>query len=338
MMVRRKGLPDRPRIVDVARAAGVSHQTVSNVLNNRPGCTDETRERVLKIIAEIGYVRDATGRALRTGESQRFAFSIRHEDLDPRNPYAISFLRELVAVAAAADRRIVVLNHESETDGTLAMDLATRDVDGYFLVNSEPGDYRVRLLEEHQVPYALMGRTLPEQSQSWIDIDNEGAIGLAVDHVIDRGFRKLAYVGPASDRSWLQDRRDGATKQAATRGYPIPDHFVILDSIGPIESRIREVLLLPDRPDAIITASDAMGMVAINIAHSLGIEVGHDIAVTGFDGSVLADMSFPTLTTVSIPTVSIVENLLRRLMEWLDGNPAHVGEFVTAELVIGGSA
>ncbi|MET0781926.1 MAG: LacI family DNA-binding transcriptional regulator, partial [Microbacterium sp.] len=161
MSPRRRALTDRPRIKDVALASGVSAQTVSNVLNNRPGFTDETRDRVLKAVADIGYVRDPAGRQLRTGESRRFAFSMTQEDLDPRNPFAMTFLKSIVSAAEELDRRVIILDHEAEADGSFAADLIGGEADGFIFINSSPGDYRVRLLEEQGVPFALMGRTLP---------------------------------------------------------------------------------------------------------------------------------------------------------------------------------
>jgi DNA-binding LacI/PurR family transcriptional regulator len=338
MSRRSRALDERPRIVDVARAAGVSAQTVSNVLNDRPGFTDITRDRVLQAVADIGYVRDAAGRQLRTGESRRIAFSMTREDLDPRNPFSITFLEALVSTASELDRRVIALNHESETDGSFAADLAGREADGFILANSSPGDYRVRLLEQQRVPYALMGRTSPDQAQEWIDIDNAAAIAGAVDHVVERGFRSLAFAGFDSDREWLQDRLRGARDRASWHRLPLRDEFILEDSSAGLETRIRDLLSRTDRPDAIITASDSIGLMVVNIAHALDISVGKDLAVTGFDGGALATMVIPTLTTVRIPVPQIARRLMRRLVEEIQrGHSGKPGEIVPTELIIGGS-
>lgn len=339
MSQRRRALADRPRIKDVALASGVSAQTVSNVLNNRPGFTDETRDRVLRAVAEIGYVRDPAGRQLRTGESRRFAFSMTQEDLDPRNPFAMTFLKAIVSAAEELDRRVIILDHESEADGSFAADLIGGEADGFIFINSSPGDYRVRLLEQHSVPFALMGRTLPEQSQSWIDIDNANAIGTAVDHVVGRGFRRLAFAGFVSEREWLHDRVRGFRESAARHDLPVEDGFILEDSSAGLEERLRELLRRPDPPTAIITASDSIGVMAINIAHAEGIDVGTDLAVTGFDGGVLASLVIPNLTTVAIPVHEVAHRLMRRLADEVEnGRSSRAGEIIDTELVRGGSA
>lgn len=329
----------RPRIRDVALAAGVSAQTVSNVLNNRPGFTDETRDRVLRAVSDIGYVRDAAGRQLRTGESRRLAFSMTQEDLDPRNPFAMIFLKAIVSTAEELDRRVIVLDHESETDGSFAADVVAGEADGFVFLNSSPGDYRVRLLEEQRVPFALMGRTLSEQSQSWVDIDNVRAIGMAVDHVVARGFHRLAYAGFVSEREWLHDRLRGFRQAAASHGIPVEEDFILEDSSAGLEPRLHQLMRRPDRPTAIITASDSIGVMAINIAHSEGLRVGEDLAVTGFDGGVLASLVIPTLTTVRIPVEIIAQRLMRRLADEIEnGRSSRPGEIIDTELVLGGSA
>ncbi|MET0830157.1 MAG: LacI family DNA-binding transcriptional regulator [Microbacterium sp.] len=339
MSPRRRALTDRPRIKDVALASGVSAQTVSNVLNNRPGFTDETRDRVLKAVADIGYVRDPAGRQLRTGESRRFAFSMTQEDLDPRNPFAMTFLKSIVSAAEELDRRVIILDHEAEADGSFAADLIGGEADGFIFINSSPGDYRVRLLEEQGVPFALMGRTLPGQSQSWIDIDNAAAIGTAVDHVVTRGFRRLAFAGFDSDREWLQDRRHGFVESAARHGIPVEEDFIVEASSADLESRLRHLLRRPDRPTAIVTASDSIGVTAVNIAHSEGLDVGRDLAVTGFDGGVLASLVIPALTTVGIPVHEIAQRLMRRLADEVEnGRSKRPGEIIETQLILGGSA
>ncbi len=337
MSPRRGALP-RPRIVDVARAAGVSAQTVSNVLNDRPGFTDATRDRVLTAVREIGYTPDTAGRQLRTGETRRIAFSMTQEDLDPQNPFIVQFVQALVTTASEVDRRVIMLDHESEADGSFAADLAAREADGFILANSEPGDYRVALLEKFQVPYAIMGRTAPEQSQTWVDIDNAHAIGTAVDHVVERGHRSLAFAGYRTERDWLHERRRGMRERARYHGLIVPEDFILEDSSDGLVPRIRALFERDDPPTALVTASDSIGVRAINIAHALGLNVGRDLAITGFDGSALASMVMPTLTTVRIPIPAIAERLIHRLSDQIRHRPSNsTGEFIPTELVVGGS-
>lgn len=336
---RRPASAVRPRIKDVALAAGVSAQTVSNVLNDKPGFTEETRDRVLQAVAEIGYIRDAAARALRTGQSRRIAFSMNLDNLDPRNPFALTFLQAAITTAGELDRRVMVLMHGAEADGTFAADLADREADGFLLANSSPGDYRVRLLEEAGVPYALMGRTAPGQSQAWIDIDNAEAIAAAVDRVVEHGFRRMAYVGYSAGGAWLQDRLDGTRERLMHHGIELREDFVNEAPLHELERWVRDLLQREDRPDAIITASDSIGIMVVNVAHSLGLDVGGQLAVTGFDGGVLATTVIPPLTTVEIPVAEIASRLMHRLVDEIErGRTEAPGEIIATALQEGRTA
>lgn len=336
---RRPASAARPRIKDVALVAGVSAQTVSNVLNDKPGFTEETRDRVLQAVAEIGYTRDAAARALRTGQSRRIAFSMNRDNLDPRNPFALTFLQAAMTTAAELDRRVIVLMHEHEEDGSFAADLADREADGFLLANSGPGDYRVRLLEAAGVPYAVMGRTAPGQSQAWIDIDNAAAMADAVDRVVEHGFRRVAFAGYATGGEWLQHRLSGTRERLAHHGLELPEGFVLEAALPELEPWVRALLLRDDRPDAVITASDSIGVMVVNVAHSLGLDVGRELAVTGFDGGVLATTVIPPLTTVGIPVAEIAGRLMHRLVDEIErGRTDAPGEIIATALQDGRTA
>ncbi|MBN9225457.1 MAG: hypothetical protein ABS63_08595 [Microbacterium sp. SCN 70-27] len=330
----------RTRIVDVAREAGVSAQTVSNVLNGRPGFADATRERVLEAVERTGYIPDQAGRHLRTGQSRRVAFSMTAQDLDPRNPFSLTFLQAVMQTAAQLNRRVLVYTHEAGADDAFQADAIGRETDGFILANSPPGDHRVAILEDLGIPYSLMGRTLPDQSQAWVDIDNADAIGQAVEHVVGRGARRIAYADYHSDAHWSSERLRGTREALARHGLTLREDWIVKGDIAEIELRLTQVLSGQDRPDALITASDSIGILAVNIGHALGIHVGPELAITGFDGGVLATTVIPSLTTVEIPVAEIADRVLRRLIAQIDGtafNPRQ-GEIVATRLVRGGSA
>lgn len=329
----------RTRIVDVAREAGVSAQTVSNVLNGRPGFSDATRARVLAAVEDTGYVPDQAGRHLRTGQSRRIAFSMTEENLDARNPFALTFLQAVMTTAADLDRRVLVFTHASGSVEAFRADAVGRETDGFILANSAPGDYRVEILEELGIPYALMGRTLPTQSQEWIDIDNAAAIRRAVDHAVARGFRELAYADYGGEAHWSLERLRGVREGLAAHGLTLSDERIIRGPIDRIQKRLTRMLEKDAVLDGVLTASDSIGIMAVNVAHAAGRDVGTDFAVTGFDGGVLASTVIPNLTTVRIPVAEIARRLMVGLTELIDtGKRWPAGEIVDTELVIGGSA
>jgi len=326
------------RIKDVAELADVSAQTVSNVLNGRIGFTPETRDRVMQAVEATGYRPDPAARNLRTRRSRRIGFSMSEENLDPRNPFALAFLQEILSAAHELDRRVIMLLHDTEADGTFRADVDAREVDGFILANSAPGDYRVSMLTEHHVPFALMGRTEPGQPQPWMDIDNFAAIAPAVDHLVERGHREFAFVGYAGEQHWNRDRLNGVRHRLASHGLTLPDDRVVESTLDAAEGGLVRLLRQTDRPTAVITSSDSLGVLAVGTARAVGLRVPEDIAVTGFDGGVLANSTMPPLTTVRIPVARIARELMARLESDIElGASTAGGEIVETELVIGGT-
>lgn len=329
----------RVRIVDVAREAGVSAQTVSNVLNNKPGFGEETKVRVLAAVERTGYIPDQAGRQLRTGQSQRIAFSMATEDLNPRNPFALTFLQAVMATASRFNRRVVVYTHDNGAEAAFRADAVGRETDGFVLANAAPGDPRVAILEELHIPYAVMGRTLPHQSQSWVDIDNASAISLAAEHLIQTGRRRIAYADYDSDAHWSSDRMRGVLDTLDRHGLTLRDDWTLRGPIDVLEGRISQLLASEDRPDALITASDSIGILAVNIAHAHQVDVGGDLAITGFDGGVLATTVLPNLTTVEIPVAAIAERVMQTLIARIDGAEApEAGMIVPTRLAVAGTS
>lgn len=330
----------RPRIVDVARAAGVSAQTVSNVLNDRPGFTPETRERVLTAVRSTGYVPDPAGRHLRTGRSRRVGFSMSRTDLDPRNPFTLAFLDAVLSTAAQLDQRVLVYTHDVDVVEGFRADAMRGETDGFILANSAPGDPRVAILEELGIPYALMGRTLPGQTQAWVDIDNTAAIASAVDHTVATGRTRVAYVGHDSDASWIRERDLGFVDALTRHGLSLPGAWHMTGSIAELRQRLDAVLAAAgSRPDAIVTASDSLALLTVDVARRHGIAVGSELAVTGFDGGALATLARPHLTTVEIPVPEIADRVVRRLLGRIDGtDDAASGEIFATRLVVAESA
>ena len=185
------------------------------------------------------------------------------------------------------------------------------------------------------MPFACFGRTGPGLPQHWVDIDNRAAIVSAVHHVLDRGFSRIAFVGYQSADRWDDERAAGFTAGLASRGVPAEQAEILLVDEDGARERIR-ALLTGARPDAVVTGSDRLAAMIYGVAAELGLRIGSDLAVTGFDGSIPADLLYPTLTSISIPVddiaVRVVLRALRQVSRASDGEP---GEVVETSLRLG---
>ena len=324
-------------INDVAHAAGVGRQTVSNVLNGTGRVGSDARARVLQVVAELGYQPHHGARSLRTSRTMRLGYLMTEIQLDPSNLIMLQFLQSLVAAAARHHYRVVVA-HDVDLREEIRQLIASRSVDAFVLSDLQPGDPRAELLCELGVPFASFGRTSPGLPQHWVDFDNARAQAAAVQHVLAQGYNRPGYIGYASRNYWDIEREDGFRAGLASHGIPGDGAGLLkIDGDAGTPARIRS-FISSARPNAVITGSDKIAALVYSVAAELDLRVGRDLGVTGFDGSMRAELLHPQLTTVAIPVDEIAQRVIRRVLRQLDQGPdSEPGEIVPAPLRIAGS-
>ena len=329
----------RARIVDVARHAGVSAQTVSNVINGRNGFTEATRIKVEKAVAELGFQPNRYAQSLRSQRTGLIGFDMVRRQLDVSNPFTVGLLHALVPAAAQHDRRVLVFTHEEDRPDEFRATASSGLVDGFILSDATAGDMRAEVLLELDVPFVVMGRPDASEPVNALDIDNAVAMRAAVDHVVDQGCRDIAYVGYGGSAHWNVDRKRGVREALSDRGLGLPRHRTLSStSLKAIRSRLPEFLTHNGVPDAVITSSDSIAVSVVAIASMLGIRVGKELAVTGFDDGPLATLVSPEITSVSVPVEPIANQLLDMLELALKGQPSVSVPDATTHLVVRGSS
>ena len=325
-------------INDVADAAGVGRQTVSNVLNGSGRVGAATRARVLDVVAELGYHPHEGARSLRSRRTMQLAYLMPEVQLQPSNLIMMQFLQSLVAAGAKHDYRMVVVAHPTDPREEIRRLVASRSVDAFVMSDLQPGDPRAELLCELGVPFACFGRTSPGLPQYWADIDNAAAEAAAVHHVLGRGYTRPGYVGYASDSYWDIAREAGFRAGLASHGIPGEGAGLLqVDDDASAAHRIRS-FISSARPDAVLTGSDKIAQTVYDVATELNLHIGRDLAVTGFDGSMRAELLHPRLTTVAIPVDDIAQRVVGRVLRQLDQGPdSGPGEIVPTPLRPAGS-
>jgi DNA-binding LacI/PurR family transcriptional regulator len=325
----------RPTIHDVARAAGVSHQTVSNVLNGTGRVGMATRARVDAAIAELNYHPHAGAASLRTRRSGRIAYPIGSGDLGPLNTIMLEFVESLTSAAGRHDHHLVLAAGGVAGMTDVEHLLRSGAADAVVLANIGPNDERVATLARRGVPFACFGRTEPDMPQSWIDVDSRGGVRQVTEHLIGLGHVHIAFLGYARQSRADLEREAGyrdamdAAGIAARVGLPEPD---------PRQVRWAIERLLMSSPTAIVTGSDVLASAVYAAAGRHGRQIGSDLAVTGFDGSMVGRLLTPALTTLAMPVGYIAEALVTRALAEIGGRTGDPGELVRAELVLGASS
>jgi len=338
------GAAGQVTIQDVARAAGVGRQTVSNVLNGSGRVGEATKTRVLEAVAALGFHPHHGARSLRSRRTRQLAYVMPRIQLLPGNYIMQQFLQALAAASARRSHSLMVVVPDADPRDEMRRLIASRTVDAFLLSDLQPGDPRAALLAEAGMPFACFGRVGPGLPQHWVDIDNHEAIVGVVEHVLARGFGRVAFAGYRTANHWDHERVAGFRAGVARHGVPGEEAGVLLvdeaDEAG-ARRKIRSLLTgtyRATRPDAIVTGSDRLAAVIYGIAAELRLRIGRDLGVTGFDGSVTASLLYPRLTGVTIPVEDIARRVIARALRQLDHGPdGSPGEVVPAALRLGGS-
>ncbi len=328
-------------IQDVARAAGVSRQTVSNVLNRGGRVGDAAKGRVLDAVAALGYHPHHGARSLRSRRTHQIAYVMPQVQLLPGNYIMQQFLQSLAAACGRRGYSMVIAVPEADPRDEMRRLIASRSVDAFLLSELEEDDPRVALLAGAGMPFACFGRTGPSLPQQWVDIDNYEATAMAVEHVLNRGFTRIAFLGYRSAQHWDTARAAGFKAGLARGGIGADQAEMLFVDDAIARRRIRSLLgpTRPEaRPDAIVTGSDRLAAVSYSVAAELRLRIGHDLAVTGFDGSVAAGLMHPRLTSVAIPVDDIARRVVARALRQIDHGPdQRPGEILAATLRVGAS-
>jgi len=327
-----------PRIDDVARLAGVSAQTVSNVVNERGGYSDDTRRRVLNAMTRTGYRPNRAAQQLRTRRSRQIGFPLGRGDDEP-DQFVLTFLKALAGAAQPSSHRIVVFACDRDDTATLQHWVDTGELDAFAFCAVSPGDPRTRLLTDLRVPFSVMGRTAADEPQTWVDTDGRAAMTTIVDYLVGKGHSSFAYLGHRSPAHWTIERRQGVSVALAGHGLRLAPQARLVGSLRSLGRRIDELLTSRSSPTALIADSDSLALLAMGRARALGMRVGTDVAVTGFQSGLYLGAADPPLTAIRIPVEAAAGHVVGRLVREVESGPTGLpGLILPTSLTVGRSA
>ena len=322
----------RTTIKDVARAAGVSPALVSIVLNDRPGASEPTRERVRRIADELGYRPDAHAALLRRRQARLLgvAFSVQsafHGDLLPG----------IYAAAERAGYEVVLSGwtlDRSEERAVRAL-LGFR-CDALLLLGSELAEARVGDLAA-AMPVVVVGRRLESPAADAVRTDDSAGMRLAVEYLASLGHRHIAHVDGGANAK-AADRLAGYLAAMASLG--LADGVEVIPGGQTVEDGIeagRRLVAAPGRRTAVVAFDDDCAWGVMGVLDAAGIAVPGDLALVGFDGSRLSRLTpLAGLTTIRQDADALARLAVERAVAWIEDGREAVHETVLAPSLIVG--
>jgi LacI family transcriptional regulator len=302
-----KGFPavainKRATIKEVAREAGVSTQTVSRVINDRPDVSPETRERVQQVIDRLNYQPSALARSLIQQRSTTLGVVTA----------GLKFIgpsRTLNGITGrAAELGYALMLEELPRFDTqdvrpLLQGLLARHVDGIIWAAPQVGENRGWIDETlPEIPVPVIFLTMaPRKGVATIAVDNSRGAALAVQHLVDLGRKRIGHIAGPLDWWEARERKQAWQDALANAGLPAGENQWVEANWSPAsgEAAFEELLGAFPEMDAVFAGNDQMALSALRVAHRMGKRVPADLAVVGFDNIAESAYFWPALTTVS---------------------------------------
>lgn len=306
---------------DIAQKVGYSVTTVSRALAGYDDVAEATRQVILKTADEMGYHPNITARRLQKQCTDTIGFIIPTHGPRFADPFFSELLAGIGNGAAEQELDLLVSTRAPGAEELKVYERMVREqrVDGLLVVRTRRQDQRIAYLIEHEFPFVAFGRSDLEADFPYLDVDGEAGMRQLTQHLIDLGHRRIGHICAPPTLMFSSHRMKGYKKALAASGIPFDASLV---AVGELTERSgyavgQDFLTRDERPTAIIACNDLMALGAISAAQGLGLAVGRDVAVAGFDDIPLAEHSLPSLTTVRQPIYEIGQRVCEMLVRLL---------------------
>jgi DNA-binding LacI/PurR family transcriptional regulator len=295
----------RPTIADIAHRAGVSKGAVSFALNGRPGVSEETRERILRIAEQMQWRPHSAARALGNSRADSIGLAIarpaRTLGVEPFFAQIVSGLQSGLSAHSISLQLLIVEDTDAELE-VYRRWASEHRVDGIVLVDLTVRDPRIAEVERLGLPAVVIGGRGGSGGLPSVWADDRAAMLSIVEYLAAIGHRRIAHVAglPAFQHTQRRIRalRDAAGRLGLEAAPSLPTDFS--DAAG--AATTRRLLSGSPRPTAIVYDSDVMAVAGLGVAMEMGLQVPSELSIVAFDDSVLTQLMHPALTALSRDT------------------------------------
>ncbi len=307
-------------IKDIAKLSGCSISTISRVINNRPDVNPQTKEKVTRIMREVGFTPNTNARQLKIQQSRNIVFAVK----GTRNMFFAELLVKLQAYTEEYGYNGVISYLDENATDFESIERIVRELKpkGIIFLGGNVDNF-AEIFAGVGIPSVLATVTTDQltfENLSMVGVDDGKASALAISYLMQKGHTQIAIMGGPSTSDTSKTRLLGATTEMAQHGIAFDDDLYSLSNYD-FESAYHAMnAMLAKRKHftALFAMSDAIAIGAMRALVSAGYRVPEDVSVIGFDGMLLSQYSIPVLTTVQQPADKICKKSVSLLVEQIE--------------------
>ncbi len=316
-------------IKDIAIELGISTTTVSFVINGKAKnkISEKVIEQVEDYIEKVDYRPNSSARSLRTGKSKTILYMA--EDIS--DPFFSTIAKEMEELAFKNGYKIIYCSTENNKERTLQLlsFFKEKQIDAFIITPPEDFEDEIKQLisEKHKV--VLFDRYYRSFKHNYVVLDNYEGSKKSVKHLLDQGFKNIAFVGLDFNLSVIKERIRGYLDIIKEHGYKNYIELIEFDKVKTDASRERIKKFIEENPDidAILFATNSLAIVGISLLKQMGLKMPDDIGVISFDDRELFEHHTPTITVFSQPIVNLADELINKTLNLLESNNKKPEEF-----------
>jgi DNA-binding LacI/PurR family transcriptional regulator len=324
-------------IVDIAAASGVSVSTVSRILNDKPDVAEETRQRVLQVIAQHRFAPQSAWQQIKAGRSRVITLHYPQDFNQPSQDIITGaavacqeagYALNLIA-APLTNAELLALYDRGHADGVILMEILTHDP-------------RVDLLRDHGLPFVMIGRCADQDGLSYVDIDIHAGVAQTVEHLHHLGHRRVGLVTLTPVRAGKEYAYTTWAVQGyeeACRRHGLSPLWHASDPDADVEASVLAWLTEHPEVTALVTPQEAEAAGLLRAVQARRLRIPQDISIIGVMPDAMAELASPPVTTISFPSREMGGQAARTLVDMLAGNATSpVQLLLCAEICVRGSS
>lgn len=324
-------------IKDVAELAGVSKSTVSRVLSDSPRISQATKNKVYEAMKELGYHPNEIARSLANSKSNTLGIVMPNgTDEFYSNSFFQESLRGISHIAMEKGYDILISTSKNSELEVAKKFIQSKKVDGIILMRSRVQDETIEFLRRARFPFVLIGSSLEYDDVNVVDNDNFLASYQLTEHIINRGRKKIAFIGGNEASVVTVKRIEGYKKALKIAGLQEINEFIMTDDFQEQNgyNSVEKLFQMKERPDGIIVADDMVCIGVMKKLKELGCKVPEDIAVGAFNDSMFSKYSTPAITSVEVCSMTLGEKAATMLIKLINKENVEQKIIVSHSLLI----